>query len=143
MLYLKILRGAEIVAAEAHESPVYVRRQTNGVVVRCSEVQAQGVLSLDGSQNYQLFGRQALGDTECSAEKIYAAEYDTLLTELDEQETDQAEEQEADEPQEEGRLTIAQMREKIATLESTVDELTESNQMLTECLLEMSELVYV
>lgn len=61
MLYVKILDGGEIVGAEALDTPAYVKYQTrNHVIVRCSELDAQGILSKGGDEIYQLQDKAAL-----------------------------------------------------------------------------------
>lgn len=85
MLYIKVMDGSgAIIGAEAHESPVYVNRLRNGTINECSEHYAQGVVSLDGSQTYQLDGRESLGiDNALTAAPIYGTEYEQIIQELE------------------------------------------------------------
>lgn len=79
MLYVKILDGGEIVGAEALGTPVYVKYQTrNHVIVRCSEPDAQGVLSKDSDEIYQLQDKAALPGEYKTAVPISMMEYDEL-----------------------------------------------------------------
>lgn len=88
MLYVKILSGGEVIGAEALDTPAYVKYQTrNHVVVRCSELDAQGVLSKDGAEIYRLDGRTALPGEYKSAVPISMMEYDELGYE-DKEDTD-------------------------------------------------------
>ena len=83
MLYYKIVQGEKTVTAEAHENPVYVCRQANGVLVRCSEGNAQGILSLDGSTVYQLNGKPSLDlEDGYTAYEIYGTEYEEIIAGL-------------------------------------------------------------
>lgn len=79
MLYVKILDGGEIVGAEALDTPAYVKYQTrNHVIVRCSEQDAQGILSKDGAEIYQLQDKAALPGEYKTAVPISTMEYDEL-----------------------------------------------------------------
>lgn len=134
MLYVKILYDDEIVGAEAIESPAYVKYQArNKVIVRCSELDAQGILSKDGSEIYQLQEKEALPDEYRTAVPISMAEFDELgYADNDTEDTDPAVPDDTDEAE---ILTRAELTAK-------VKELEETNTMLMECLLEMSEAVY-
>ncbi len=79
MIYLKILEGDDI-SLYAIEDPIYVLRQTNGQIVRCEGgKKVQGILSPDGSEIWQLPGRESLGEDYPVAQEITMAEYDELL----------------------------------------------------------------
>lgn len=78
MLCVKIMSGDTMIGLEAIDSPVYVMLQKNNVVVRCLEPMAQGIVSLDGSEIYQLDGKTSLGDGYSLAVPITLAEYDEL-----------------------------------------------------------------
>lgn len=79
MLYVKILDGGETVGAEALDTPAYVKYQTrNKVIVRCSEQDAQGILSKDGAEIYQLAERTTLPGEYKTAVPISMMEYDEL-----------------------------------------------------------------
>lgn len=130
MLYVKILSGGEVVGAEALDTPAYVKYQTrNHVVVRCSELDAQGILSKDGDEIYQLQDKAALPGEYKTAVPISMMEYDELGYE-DSEDTDPVV------PDEETPVMTR------AELTAKVQELEETNAMLMECLLEMSEAVY-
>lgn len=132
MKYIKVLNEyGDLVSVEALEDPVFVMIQLrNGKMVRCSERHAQGVLDATGGVIYQLEGKEPLPDTERTAVIITQAEYDELSEDYPEPNP------QPDDPEEDVTpLTVGQMRAKIAEQEETIS-------MLTECLLEMSEIVY-
>ena len=85
MLYIKIMDDNTIISAEAHVTPIYICRQaTNGILIRCPEIHAQGILSLDGSTVYQLDGKESLqDDAEYTAYEITLPEYEAIMEELD------------------------------------------------------------
>ncbi len=134
MIWIKVMDGETLIAAEAHERPQYVRRQSNGAIVLCDEAFAQGIVSKDGTAIYQLDGKAPLGIDGCStAYQIYGTEYDELIREVPDTEDDTPE------------LPPDTPEDKILTraeLTARVQELEAQNAMLTDCLLEMSEVVY-
>lgn len=79
MIYIKVLKDDTVVAVEAHPSPVYVYKQANGVLVRCTERKAQGILSIDGGTVYQLYEKEALANATMTAMSIAVAEYQSLV----------------------------------------------------------------
>lgn len=130
MLYLKIMQGDTVITAEAHENPVYINRQTkNNILVRCSEVHAQGILSLDGSTVYQLDGKTSLDlDDELTAYPIYGTEYDAIINSQTEEEDTEDESPEVPEGTDESTiLTRAELTARVAALE---DELQAAKILL-------------
>lgn len=134
MIWIKVMDGETLIAAEAHERPQYVRRQSNGAIVLCDEAFAQGIVSNDGTVIYQLDGKAPIGIDGCStAYQIYGTEYDELIRDVPDTEDDTPE------------LPPDTPDDKILTraeLTARVQELEAQNAMLTDCLLEMSEVVY-
>ncbi len=134
MIWIKVMDGETLIAAEAHERPQYVRRQSNGAIVLCDEAFAQGIVSKDGTVIYQLDGKSPIGIDGCStAYQIYGTEYDELIRDVPDTEDDTPE------------LPPDTPEDKILTraeLTARVQELEAQNAMLTDCLLEMSEVVY-
>lgn len=135
MLYIKVVQGDSVIKVEAHEDPVYVCRNKNNLIVRCSEPYAQGILSFDGSDVYQLVGKDSLNlESEYyTAHIIYQPEYEEIISgSVDEEDTtpEVPEDTTEDEIMTRAELTAA------------VAELNERNAMLEECLLEMSEIIY-
>ena len=133
MKFIKVLNTyGDLVSVEALEEPVYVMFQTrNNKLIRCSERLAQGILDVTGSTIYQLSERPLLPDEpDRTAVIITQAEYDELSQDYPEP-NPQPDDLEQDDPP----LTVGEMRAKLAEQEATIS-------MLTECLLEMSEIVY-
>lgn len=132
MRWFKILDGETLTAAEAHESPLFVRRLRNGVVDLCSETQAQGITALDQEQYYQLAGREALGgDVSLTAEEITEQEYQEITRDLPDPEDDDPEIPDGS-GEEERPMTRAELTEAVAALEK-------ANTLLTGMLLENRE----
>lgn len=136
-MYVKVYgTDGSIISAEEHASPVYVCYQAyNDIVMRCTTSQAQGIVSADQSQIYQLQGRLKIPGKYRIAEEISKADYEQLVTELDIDGDTPA----PDDPDEDGQgadiMTAAEMREAIT-------ELKASKEFLEECILEMSEILY-
>ena len=133
MKFIKVLNTyGDLVSVEALEEPVYVMFQTrNNKLIRCSERLAQGILDVTGSTIYQLSERPLLPDEpDRTAVIITQAEYDELSQDYPEP-NPKPDDSEQDDPP----LTVGEMRAKLAEQEATIS-------MLTECLLEMSEIVY-
>lgn len=136
MVYIKVMQGDTIITAEAHDSPVYVHRQKNNLVVRCSEQNAQGILSLDRSAIYQLDAKETLGvDTDGIAYFIYQTDYEAIIAGLEDTDKEDTDPEVPEDNPDAEILTRAELTAK-------VKELEENNTMLMECLLEMSEAVY-
>lgn len=124
MFYIKLF-GADgrLIGAEALSELVYVRWQTNnGKLVRCKEDDAQGIISADGNTVYLINHQMPHGIPEPYAEFITQEEYEEISGE------DPEDESPAVPDPEEPPMTRS--------------ELTAAVQMLMECLLEMSEIVY-
>ncbi len=131
MRWFKILDGETLTAAEAHESPLFVRRLRNGVVDLCSETQAQGITALDQEQYYQLAGREALGgDVSLTAEEITEQEYQEITRDLPDPEDDDPVIPDGSDPA--APMTRAELTEAVAALEK-------ANTLLTGMLLENRE----
>lgn len=126
MLYVKILSGDMVIGAEAIESPAYVKYQErNAILVRCSEPQAQGIISKDGSDIYQLQGKDSLPGEYSTAVPITMAEFDELgYADNDTEDTDPDVPDDTDESK---ILTRAELTEKVLALE---DELTAAKILL-------------
>ena len=134
MLYLRIVDSLGNETVEAHADPVYVRMTKYGIYI-CEERDAQGVASLDGSEIYQLDGKPSLDlDNGLTAFTMYEAEYEEWI------ETHGVPDPEDEDPEiPEGDEDVPMTR---AELTAKVQEQEETIAMLTECILEMSEIVY-
>ena len=118
MLCVKIMSGETMIGLEAIDSPVYVMLQKNNVVVRCLEPMAQGIVSLDGSEIYQLDGKTSLGDGYSLAVPITLAEYDELAANYERDEDPEDTNPEVPDGTVEGDvLTRAQLTAKVVELE--------------------------
>ena len=133
-IFIKLLnQNEELVGVEALDPPNWVQQLRNGTVVLCTrERDAQGVQDTTGSVIYQLSGRETINDPAIirTAIIITEAEYDELSQDYPEPSP------QPDDPDEDiAPMTVPEMRQKI-------EELQASNDMLTECLLEISEIIY-
>lgn len=118
MIYIKVLKDDTVVAVEAHPSPVYVYKQANGVLVRCTERKAQGILSIDGGTVYQLYEKEALANATMTAMVITTTEYLSLVDTLDKEDTEDTDPVVPEDTTEEEVLTRAQLTAKVTALET-------------------------
>lgn len=132
MVYLKVLDAdGEFASAEAIENPVYVKYQSkNKLLLQCPALHAQGILDVKGSTTYQLDGKESIPGLTHTAYLITQAEYAQLKDADPEDDNPNT----PDDPEAEV-LTRAQLTDRVKQLEET-------NSMLLECVLEMSEAVY-
>lgn len=118
MVYIKVMQGDTVVTAEAHETPVYVCRQKNGIIKRCSEQSAQGILSLDGSTIYQLDGKESLNlDNGYTADYTYMTVYEEIIAGITEEDTEDTNPDVPEDTPEEEILTRAELTAKVKALE--------------------------
>ena len=117
MLYIKVLQDDKIVAVEAHSNPIYVRKQANGVNVRCNEVHAQGLLSVDGSVIYQLPDTEIISDANLVAEIITTTEYLNLVDSLEVPDVEDTDPVIPEDSEGEVILTRAELTQKVSELE--------------------------
>lgn len=126
MDYYKIFgKDGSVIAAEQIEDVSYVCYQaSNNTVLRCSRVKAQGIISADGSQIYQLYGYTPMPGDYLVADPITQTEYDILIEELDIDDDDtEPEPSPDDEDSGSDVMTPQQMRERIIALETDRAEL--------------------
>lgn len=117
MLYIKVLQDDKIVAVEAHSNPIYVRKQANGVNVRCNEVHAQGLLSVDGSVIYQLLDKEVISDANLIAEIITTTEYLNLVDSLEVPDVEDTDPVIPEDSEGEVILTRAELTQRVSELE--------------------------
>ena len=118
MVYIKVMQGDTVVTAEAHETPVYVCRQKNGIIKRCSEQSAQGILSLDGSTIYQLEGKESLNlDNGYTTDFTYMTVYEEIIAGITEEDTEDTNPDVPEDTPEEEILTRAELTAKVKALE--------------------------
>ncbi len=153
MRYIEIMSADETtVGVESAEEFVFVKYQDkNQIIIRCLEKEAQGVISAESDSTiYQLLGKEKIkgidGDV-LTAKFICKEDYENLqalFSNNDKKDDSSSTEPDGkdDNPDTSSVMTTAQMRATIISLSSDVKDLKEQNQMLTECLLDMSEQVY-
>lgn len=118
MVYIKVMQGDTVITAEAHETPVYVCKQKNGIIKRCSEQSAQGILSLDGSTIYQLDGKDSLNlDNGYTADFTYMTVYEEIIAGITEEDTEDTNPDVPEDTSEEEILTRAELTAKVKALE--------------------------
>lgn len=118
MVYIKVMQGDTVITAEAHENPVYVCRQKNGIIKRCTEQSAQGILSLDGSTIYQLEGKDSLNlDNGYTADFTYMTVYEEIIAGITEEDTEDINPDVPEDTPEEEILTRAELTAKVKALE--------------------------
>lgn len=118
MVYIKVMQGDTLITAEAHDSPVYVHRQKNNLIVRCSEQNAQGILSLDGSTVYQLEGKASLGlEDGMTASYIYQTDYETIIAGVEDTDKEDTEPEVPADSSADDILTRAELTAKVKELE--------------------------
>ncbi len=120
MMYYKLV-GTDTAELYAIETPVFVLRQDNGVIVRCQGgKRAQGILSPEGSEIWQLWDREPLGEGYPVAREITMAEYDELLALQNQPELPDPEDTDPVIPEDvepDTVLTRAELTEKVKKLE--------------------------
>lgn len=118
MVYIKVMQGDTLITAEAHDSPVYVHRQKNNLIVRCSEQNAQGILSLDGTAVYQLEGKASLGlENGMTASYIYQTDYETIIAGVEDADKEDTEPEVPAGSSADDILTRAELTAKVKELE--------------------------
>lgn len=118
MVYIKVMQGDTVITAEAHEAPVYVCKQKNGIIKRCSEQSAQGILSLDGSTIYQLVGKESLNlDNEYTADFTYMTVYEEIIAGVEDADKEDTEPEVPAGSSADDILTRAELTAKVKELE--------------------------
>ena len=150
-MFLKVLQGNTVI--DVIENVLFVEHQDrNDLNVLGSEARAFGIMSSDMST---IWHTEDLADvpegTECETvevAEITEEEYTALRRELDAGNVVEEEEPAEDTPEEgeqedtEVVMTPTEMRLRINELTATVEALTAEKDMLMECVLEMSAVVY-
>jgi len=147
MVYLK-LQDADgtIIGVEEISDPSYVCYQKrNSILIRCSEKDAQGIMSATENTIYQIHGKEKLQGIEeqlLDAFFIDDFEYEVLKNQIGELPDNTETNIEGTETDENKVLTSAELVQKITALEKSFTAEKQRNDMLEECILEMSEAVY-
>ncbi len=143
MLYFKVYKAGEMIGAETAADPAFVRwQEKNNMLVRCQQEEAEGIVSeKDNDTIYLLNGKQIPGvETDLSAVFVSQAEYEEAISGLPDPEDDTPEIPD-DEPDAEV-LSRAELTALVRMQAEEIQELRDTNSVLTECILEMSEVVY-
>lgn len=143
MTYFKIISDAdrEVVGVEAIEDPAYVRwQEKHHRLVYCDGDAGEGILSpKDNDTVYRIEGKELNGvEIHLTAVFISAEEYDELAALLDDGERIPAGGDSPAAPNSGGvdqPMTVSEMRQIILEQQNQIN-------MLTDCILEMSEVVY-
>lgn len=146
-MFYKILQGNTVIdAIENMQYVVFQERNRLNLIGKKSE--AFGILSSDMSIIWHL---EELADIPAGTDyqtvqavEITKEEYDALRKELEAGNVveDEAPEEEAPTEEAEVVMTPTEMRLRINELTATVEALTEEKDMLMECVLEMSAVIY-
>ena len=120
MIYLERNESGERILY-AIEHPSYLIRQKNGVMILCpNEHQAQGILSPQGEEIFQLEGRDPLGEGFPVVHFVTMAEYDewvALRNTPPEPDPEDTEPEIPEDVEPETVLTRAELTEKVRRLE--------------------------
>lgn len=149
-MFYKIMQGNTVIDAIAGVQYV-VFQERNRLNIIGKKAEAFGIMSSDMSTIWHVEG---LAEIPAGSEyqtvtmvEITEEEYDSLLEQLaagdvveDPEEEQQPDEGTTEEP--EVVMTPTEMRLRINELTATVEALTEEKDMLMECVLEMSAVVY-
>lgn len=133
MLYISIVGDNEnSIGVEAIVDPVFVKYQMkHNMFICCEQSEAQGIVSGNGENIYRLVDEE-VPECEFYAHIITESEYDEWVAQHP---IEDPEDTTPDAPEGEIVLTRAQLTQK-------VKELEEVNEFLSDCLLEMSEVIY-
>ena len=133
-MYIKTFDESDILTGAEHlaDPPCFVRWQIkNGMMVRCDRSEAQGLIGEDNNTVYLWGGAMPHGMKEPYAEEITQTEYEEIKRDAPDPEDDDPVNPDPESPP----MTRAELTAKVAELEAT-------NAFLTDCILEMSEMIY-
>lgn len=146
-MYIKAVCEGLILDVFEKKDVVYIGDDPFAGNVRCGKNDNPfGVLASDGGVIYAMQPREGYQTVDL-VEFSDSAEYARLRSELDAnripENTEPEEPDSLDEEEAPGTpMSASEMRAQIMALQKKLDAVTEQNVMLTECLLEMSEVVY-
>lgn len=131
-IYIKIPGDdGSAVAVEKIVGPAYVYKHPgNGMIFRCEEAKAQGILDATGEKIYQLQGKDAIDRASATCVIITTAEYDELLAALgaeedpEDENPETSEEGTGEEPMSRAELTMAvdQLNADMAALTDAIQK---------------------
>ena len=138
MTYFKIISNDGEPSCVYATNPIFIRVQnTNGIVVRCEQKDACGIVGQNGNDIYTLFGK-TLGngfDSENKAVVISYSEYEEILNAQNRVDIEDESPQIPEDVPEETVMTRVELTRRITDLEA-------QNEFLQDCILEMSEAIY-
>lgn len=139
-MYWLIIAGEQIV--DACERLDWVKWQSaNRVWISCAEGAADGIVTSDGGTIYTLDGKTVDGYAGCEIRETDEETWREIREELDEgSEVPAPDEPEPEPDMPKTRFQI--LEEKLAEQAEEITSLKEDKQMLIECVLEMSQVVY-
>lgn len=143
MPYFKVKQNNTVIDVLADPNYIVYQRG-NDLCVIGKKTEAFGVLSSDASVIYAVEGLRIApnkGYDVVSLEQIDKTEYDELKALLDENKSVVDDDQQQDNQQEEV-MSMSELRQTVLTLKAQNEELAARNELLTECVLELSEIVY-
>lgn len=145
-MFYKVKQGNTVI--DVLNDPLYVKYQQGNdlCVITTFKTEAFGVISSDGSEIYAVEGFRIVpskGYIEVTLTPIDEQEYNELREELDDGEQPDEGGEPDPEPDEEQSMSLPKMRTAILDLQSQNEALQSQSDLLTECILEMSELLYV
>ena len=146
--YYKIIKDGTVLEVQDNLQPVRFDERAGILLRRRLTDDPEGIISGDGQFIWQVDGWPELPKEKITATvtltEIYKEEYENLKEKLDSGVIDpEPEEPDPSEPEQpEEVMTPVEMRLRIKELTTTVDTLTEKNEFLEECLMEMSEVIY-
>lgn len=125
-IYIKVLDTAgEAASVEKLTPPVYVCKQPrNGLIIRCIDTMAQGVLDVTGDKIYQLKGTEPIEQAVATAVIITTAEYEELMATLGTGSTPDPEDTVPEVPEGTDKTTImtrAELTEKVNELDEAIE----------------------
>ena len=146
MTYYKLIHSGEIVDVLCGDNAIWMTENPRSLTLYVgAQEQARGVLSSDGQTTYHIAGTPPFAEypqfADVALEEISPDEYQALREELDAGRQPVEPAQEPPEPAEQPGEAPAP-KTRMAQLESLVADLQAQNDMLAECLMEMSEIVY-
>ena len=145
MAYYKLVSGGAVLDAVSDETARWIVENRNNYSTYVGEKEeAYGVLSTDGQNVYHISGKPAFHDfpdyVTVTMEEIGEGECRRIQEEIS---AGMILIEEADaEPEEEEQDPATAPKTRLRELEEEVASLREENQMLTECILEISEIIY-
>lgn len=145
MTYYKLIHGEEIVDAIIAEEAVWIHENPRTSWMYSGEQDgAKGVVSSDRKDTWHLAGTYPFAEFPdlVTVELVETTEEDYLdtIAQIEAGRVQDDDYPDAEEPSEEP--VSPEAKTKVSALEERIDELAAMNEMLIECILEISEIIY-